>query len=122
MAYQILKITPLKKGFDVLVDLGFRHKRLFFRDQKTFDLEFPSRMAQAELNVQADLDQKAFDALHPTYYSREDMHNFLVERNMIREDQTVEDLPTKNAILARLTDYEQSEVRIFLNKLFGTNW
>jgi hypothetical protein len=122
MAYKILRITNLKKGFDVHVDLGFRKKTLYFESQKVFDAEFANRMAQAELNVQHDLDREAYDAEHPTFYSREDVKKLLIARNMIRENQTVEDLPTKSAFLSRLTDYERSEARILWNKIFGTSW
>jgi len=123
MAYQIKSITKLtgkRKGLDVAVNLGFQQKTLYFSSQKVFDAEFPARMMNAELHVQHDLDQAAYDKLHPTFYSREDMHKMLLDRNMIRETQTVEDLPTKSAIWAGMTDMSTSEALSIWNKIFKT--
>ena len=123
MAYQIKRITELKgarKGIDVLVDLGFRTKTLYFVSQKVFDAEFPERMMQAELNVQHELDQEAYDRAHPTFYSREDLKELLIARNMISPTQTAEDLPTKSAIWSSMTDYSTSQTLSIWNKLFGT--
>lgn len=121
MAYKILSETELKgKGLDVHVDLGFRKKTLYFESRKVFDADFPTRMAQAELNVQYDLDQEAYDRDHPAFYSREDLKEFLMARNMIKPTQTVEDLPTKSAIWANMKDYSNSETLSIWNKIFKT--
>jgi len=120
MAYQILRINQLKKGMDVVVNLGFRTKTLYFASQKIFEKEFAQRMAKAELNVQHDLDQEVYDRAHPSFYSREDLKEMLLARNMITETQTPEDLPTKSAIWANLKNYQNSEVLTLWNKIFKT--
>jgi len=124
MAYQIKSITKLtgkRKGLDVTVDLGFRQMTLYFSSQKVFDAEFPARMMQAELNVQHDLDQEAYDRAHPTFYSREDLKEMLVAKYIINENQTPEDIPTNSAIWAKTKDWATTDVSDLWNKIFGTN-